>query len=257
MKTCDQLFRIFPQLCAWSITVGMGLSAHGQTDCKARAFAVMERIRTDLDQAEQGRLYSKVRVTSKPTDASEPITKEIMELIAGDQRTAYATGQLLMLEDKDARVVVMPMDSMVYIYDHMPTQLSQQETWWKYTNMAFKVGKLLTCAGSEGKHGDELTIEFDVSAIKELSGIRKLRFKLDATRAKPMTYRSLFGPGGPVQERTFEFLAYEPGKADPRVTKSVLAQVLPNGRLVSAFHSYEVKDLRSKRPDLILPEQRP
>lgn len=223
------------------------LPLHAQDDCKARALQVMERIRMDLDNAEQNRLYSKVVVTTLPSDASEPASKETLELISGDERTAYVTPQLLMLEDRDARVVVMPMDKLVYIYDHMPIEKGPNETWWKFTELAFTVGKLLTCKESVGTKGNEVLVEFDVAAINEMNGVHRIRYRLDATHAKPIAYRSLFGPSHTLRERTFDFLAFEPGKADARVTTSVLAQVIPNGKLTTALRSYELKDMRTPK----------
>jgi hypothetical protein len=214
-------------------------------------------MRVELDEVERNRFYSKLRITSMPNDPAEPVQTETIELITGEQRTAYVTKHLSLLEDKDARIVVVPMDSVVYIYDHMPTQLSHQQTWWKYTDLAFKTGKMLSCQEVNGKPGEEIVIEFDVSMNKEMGGISRLRFKLDAAQARPISYRSLFSPNATFRERTFDFLSYQPGKEDPRVARGVLAQILPNGKLAHAFRGFELKDMRSVRPALTVPEQKP
>jgi hypothetical protein len=232
----------FTILCLALTSAGACLA---QEACREKAFSVMERIRTDLEEAEQNRLYSKLVVTVQPSEVGAEAVRETMELISGDQRTAYVTPQLMMLEDRDARVVVMPLDQEVYIYDHMPIEKAPNETWWRFTELAFTSGKLLSCHEAAGKSGQELTVEFDVSHLSAMNGIQKLRMVLDATHAKPIAYRTVFSPKNPIRERRFDFLAFEPGKADARVTTSVLTQVLPNGKLAHTLRGYALKDKRS------------
>jgi len=230
-----------------------GATIEAQVPCKTKALSVLERIRTNLEEAEQSRLYAKVLITVTPADPKQPLVKETMEMVAGDKRMAFVSPQVMTLDDVDARVVVMLMDKEVYIYDHVPSTKEPNEIWWRQTELVFNKGKLLTCNQSKANSGDVVVIEFDVADVPELGGTKTLRMELDETRGKPIRYHNIFGPNSPMRERTFEFLTYEPGKADRRVTTSVLTQVIPNGRLSSDLSGYALKDLRTPKTKTLRP----
>lgn len=227
------------------------LPLSAQDGCKTKALCVMEQMLQDLERAEGNRLYSKVVITTEQKAGAGPTSVETLELIAGDKRTAIVAPQLMMLEDPEVRVVVLPLDRLVYVYDHVPIKKEPNETWWKYNELAFRSGKLLTCKESQGDDGPEITVEFDVAEIMEMNGVAKIRFQLDQRLAKPISYRLQFGQSSTLRERRFEYLAYEPGKADSRVTTRVLSQIMPNGKLISSLRGYELKDLRTDEPRTI------
>lgn len=251
MMSRSDIHGLFVRLGLLLMLVVTSLPLCAQEVCKARAMHVMEQMLQDLERAEGNRLYSKVVVTTENKDATERTSIETLELIAGDKRTAIVAPQLIMLEDPDARVVVLPMDRMVYVYDHVPTKKEPNETWWKYNEMAFRSGKLLSCKEAEGEHGPEIIVEFNVAEIMEMNGVEKIRFHVDQRRVKPISYRLQFGASSMLRERRFEYLAYEPGKADSRVTTGVLAQIMTNGKLIRSLSGYELKDLRTGEPRTI------
>lgn len=221
-------------------------TSQAQSDCGAQLRQVFIDARTALQAVPGHAIVTKIDVSTTFPEARSPSSHEVITLSMGNGRTIVANEKFSLFEDAQARVVLLPLDSAVYVYDKMEKKAHVEDAlrWLKEIDLIQMKGTVASCRRTKLNGHDLLEVSYSLPAHGETNMMKVIGFRVDKTSKQPLQVTIQYHPGAKYASQDFKYLEYSLGKLDDRLKKPSTSLVMAKNGLRSAYSGFQLYDLR-------------
>jgi hypothetical protein len=240
---------MYRTLITHAFLLGLFLPGQAQSDCGAELRQVLLDANTALSNVPGHTVQAKVDIATTFSGATTAASHEVVTLAMGHGRMIVTNDKFSLFEDDRARVLLLPMDSAVYVYDKAGKQpVDDALRWMKELDLIQMKGVVTMCRRSKVNGNDLLEVSYTLPAHGETKLIKDITFQVNRTEQRPLKVSIAYHPGAAYAQQVYTYLEYALGKVDSRLKQASTALVMANNGLRPAYTGFKLHDLR-KQPN--------
>ncbi|HMQ77204.1 MAG TPA: hypothetical protein PKE21_14145 [Flavobacteriales bacterium] len=222
-----------------------GGDLHAQGTCAQELLQILGAVEDSAKAVAGQAVRTRFEVTTVGAEEGAPSTVEVVEHAVLDDRTVTQHSHFTIYQDRSTKVVVLPLEKQVYLYERRPEDRDvRMDEWRTHSDVIFRYGQVSTCRRYHDHDGRKLHVAFDLPDSLRSMPWASVSYTVDVDRRMPLASHISYRKGAEARSQKVRILEHRLGEADPRLRKSALAQVMTGRKPLSAYSDFEFHDLR-------------